>query len=136
MVLWYLELVDNEGTVETARLSSEGSESEDRRIDLVIKVTALQETKWFGKAVYRVGKSIVLTAGQETPQGCQPRHGGEGIAIVLTGHAIKFCMEGGRRTVEIVGFPDHQSYSWRRQQENQPYTHLFMLCTDLCRKQS
>ena len=29
-------LVDNEGTVETARLSSEKSRSEDRRIDLVI----------------------------------------------------------------------------------------------------
>ena len=48
-------LVDNEGTVKTARLSSEKSESEDRRIDLVIreldrydiKVAALQETKWF-----------------------------------------------------------------------------------------
>lgn len=30
-------LVDNEGTVETARVSSEKSESEDRRIDLVIE---------------------------------------------------------------------------------------------------
>ena len=29
-------LVDNEGTVETARLSSEMGESEDRRIELVI----------------------------------------------------------------------------------------------------
>ena len=40
---WYFgtwnvrSLVDNEGTVETARLSSEVSESEDRRIDLVIR---------------------------------------------------------------------------------------------------
>ena len=83
---WYFgtwsvrSLVDNEGTVKTARLSSEVSESEDRRIDLVIrelnrydiKVTALQKTKWFGNVVYRVGKSIVLTAGRKTPQGCQP----------------------------------------------------------------
>ena len=89
-------LVDNEGTVETVRLSSEVSESEDQRIDLVIrelnhydiKVTAFQETKWFGNAVYCFGKSIVLTAGQETRQGCQPRQRGEHVAIVLTGHVI------------------------------------------------
>ena len=74
---WYFgtwnvrSLVDSEGTVETAKLSSEKNESEDRRIDLVIrelnrydiKVAALQETKWFGNHVYHVGKSIVLTAG-------------------------------------------------------------------------
>ena len=41
---WYFgtrnvrSLVDNEGTVETARLSSEMGESEDRRIDLVGKI--------------------------------------------------------------------------------------------------
>ena len=40
---WYIgtwnvrSLVKNKGTVETARLSSEVSESEDRRIDLVIR---------------------------------------------------------------------------------------------------
>ena len=52
-------LVDNEGTVETVRLSSEKSTSEDRRIDLVIreldwyniKVAALQEIKWFGSHI-------------------------------------------------------------------------------------
>ena len=62
-------LVDNEGTVETARLSFEDSEPEDRRIDLVIrelnwyniKVAALQETKWLGNHVYHVGKSAILT---------------------------------------------------------------------------
>ena len=98
-------LVDNEGTVETVRLSSEVSESEDQRIDLVIrelnrydiKVTTLQETKWFGNAVYHVGKSIVLTAGRKTPQGCQPIHRGEGIAIVLTGHAITAWKAGGEQ---------------------------------------
>ena len=58
--MWNLRsLFDNEGTVETARVSSEVSESEDRRIDLFIrelnqyniKVAALQETKWFGNAL-------------------------------------------------------------------------------------
>ena len=57
--------------------------------------------------------------------GCQPRHRGEDVAIVLTGHAIN-CMEGGRRTVEIVGLPNDQSYFWRRLQEDQLFTHLFM----------
>ena len=55
---WYFgtwnvrSLVDNEGSVETARISSEVAEPEDRRIDFVvreldrynIKVVALQET--------------------------------------------------------------------------------------------
>lgn len=35
-----------------------------------------------------MGKSIVLTAGRKTPQGCQPRQRGEGVAIFLTGHAV------------------------------------------------
>ena len=77
-------------------MSSERSESEDRRIDLVItelniyniKVAALQETKWFGNHIYQVEKSILLTAGGETPQGCQTRQGCEGVAIVLAGHAV------------------------------------------------
>ena len=98
-------LVDNEGTVETARVSSEVSESEDQRIDLVIrelnryniKVAAFQKTKWFGNAVYHVGKSIVLTAGWETPQGCQPRQRGEGVAIVLTHHAVSTWKAGGEQ---------------------------------------
>lgn len=108
---WYFgtwnvrSLVDNEGTVETARLSPEMSEPEDRRIDIVIRelnrysinVAALQETKWFGKQVYRVGKSIVLAAGRETPQGDQPKHRGEGVAIVLTGHAVTAWKAGGKQ---------------------------------------
>ena len=108
---WYFgtwnvcSLVDNKGTVETARLSSERGESEDRRIDLVIgeldrysiKVAALQETMWFGSHVYHVGKSVVLTAGRETPQEHQPRQRGEGVAIVLTGHAITAWKAGGEQ---------------------------------------
>ena len=108
---WYLgtwnvqSLVDNEGSIETARLSSEPAEPEDRRIDLVIKelckynikVAALQETKWFGKAVYNVGESVVLAAGREVPQGDQPRLRGEGVAIVLTGNAIAEWRVGGEQ---------------------------------------
>lgn len=100
-------LVDNEGTVETVRLSSEKSTSEDRRIDLVfreldwynIKVAALQEIKWFGSHIYHVGKSVVLIAGRETPQEYQPRERGEGVAIVLTGHAITVWKASGKHGV-------------------------------------
>ena len=74
---WYFgtwnvrSLVDNEGSVETARISSKVAELEDRRIDLVlreldrydIKIAALQETKWFGRNIYGVDKSVVLSAG-------------------------------------------------------------------------
>lgn len=82
---WYLgtwnvrSLVDNEGSVETARISAEVAEPEDRRIDLVIreldryniKVAALQETRWFGGNIYHVGKGVVFSAGREVPQGNQ-----------------------------------------------------------------
>ena len=75
--VWYVgtwnirTFLDNEGSVETARQGRERVENEDRRLDLVlrelgryhIKIAALQETKWFADAEYRVGKSVVLTAG-------------------------------------------------------------------------
>ena len=69
---WYFgtrnerSLVDNEGTVETARRSFEVSESEDPRIDLVIgelnryvKVIVLQ-------VVWECSQSVVQNAGWET----------------------------------------------------------------------
>ena len=51
-------MVDIEGPVEIA--SSRGDREEDRKVDLImremrrynVKVTALQETKWFGSEVY------------------------------------------------------------------------------------
>ena len=106
-------LVDNKGT---ARLSSEKSKSEDRRIHLVIResnrynirVAAPQETKWFGSHVYHVGKSVVLTSGRVISQECQPR---QRVAIVLTGHAVTAW-----KAMEVVGFLNSQTYSWGRQQ--------------------
>ena len=70
------------GTINTARSRSDNCHSEDRKIDLVIRelnrynivVAALQETLWFGKHVYQVGESVVITAGRETPQEYQIRH--------------------------------------------------------------
>ena len=98
-------LVDTEGSIETARLRSKRLDSEDRKIDLVIrelnryniKIAALQETKWFGSHVYHIGKSTVLTAGRNLPQEGQPRTRGEGVAIVLTGHAITAWRAGGEQ---------------------------------------
>ena len=89
-------LLDTEGPIETARQRSEEKGAEDRRVDLVVreldrygvKIAALQETKWFGNAVYRVGDSVVLAAGRPTPEPDEPRQRGEGVAIVLIGLAI------------------------------------------------
>ena len=97
--------MDNEGSVETARISSEVSESEDRRIDLVIreldhyniKVAALQETKWFGSNIYSVGKSVVLSTGREVLQGNQHKQRGEGVAIVLSEEAVAAWKAGGEQ---------------------------------------
>ena len=77
--------------------------TEDRRIDLLarelikykIPVAALQETKWFGQAVYCVGKSVVITAGRPTPQPGQSKQRGEGVAVVLSGPAITTWKKGG-----------------------------------------
>ena len=72
-------LVDNESTVETARLSSEKSGSEDRRIDLVIReltsrsLLSKRPSGLGATCMYHVGKSIVLTAGLETPKEHQSR---------------------------------------------------------------
>ena len=95
-------LVDCEGPVETARQSAT-AEGEDRRIDLVIRelgryqvvAAGLQETKWFGNAMYKVGESVVLTAGRPTPQARQPRQRGEGVAIILSGPAVAAWKRGG-----------------------------------------
>ncbi len=77
---------------------------DERKIDQVVGelgrykvvVAALQETKWFGSEVYRVGDSIVLTAGREVPSGRGVRQRGEGVAIVLAGPAVHAWKSGGR----------------------------------------
>ena len=51
-------------------------------------MAALQETKWFGSEVYRVGSSVVLTAVRDVPEAGQPKHGGEGVAIVSSGISV------------------------------------------------
>ena len=89
-------LMDNEGPVQVAQQRSECRQlSQDRRSDLVVReldsyrvnIAALQETKWFGE-VYKVGGSVVITAGCPTPKEDLSKQRGEGVAIVLRGHAI------------------------------------------------
>ena len=41
-------------------------------------VAAVQETRWFGNEVYRVGNSVVLAAGRPVP----------GVVIILAGPAV------------------------------------------------
>lgn len=63
-------LLDTDGPIET-RQGTEVRRAEDRRVDLVVtelgrycvKVAALEETKWFSNAVYKVGESVDWTAG-------------------------------------------------------------------------
>ena len=100
-------LLDVEGSVETARQSAEVANSvrEERKIDLVIReldrygvtIGALQETKWFGIAKYKVGESLVLAAGRPVPTHGEPGQRGEGVAIVLSGPAVQAWRSGGEQ---------------------------------------
>ena len=98
-------LVDVEGSVQTARSGRKVIDAEDRRVDQVlhvlnnykIDVAALQETKWFGEEVYRVGESIVLPSGRKTPGPNEKKTRGEGVAIVLSGPAKRAWRGGGNQ---------------------------------------
>ena len=94
------------GPIENARQGSKLDHAEDRKIDQIVGelgryevvVADLQETKWFGNAVYRVGGSVVLTAGRPTPEAVGvPRQRGEGVALVFTGPAIAAWRAGGQK---------------------------------------
>ena len=84
-------MLDTEGSVGIARQGTDAWKVEDRKVDLVVrelgrygvKVAALQETKWFGRAVYRVGESVVLAADRPVPALGESCQRGEGVAIVL-----------------------------------------------------
>jgi hypothetical protein len=50
-----------------------------------VSVAALQETKLFGNAIYRIGRSVALTAGRDILKADSVRQRGEGVTIVLSG---------------------------------------------------
>ena len=51
-------------------------------------VAGLQETKWFGNEVYKVGESMVLSAGRDVPRERRNGQRGEGVAIIPSGPAV------------------------------------------------
>jgi len=90
-------LLDKEGSIETARCTTESVTVDERKIDQVIEelknydvyLAGLQETKWFGAEVYKVGDSAVLSSGRPVPTSGESRLRGEGVALVLRGPAIQ-----------------------------------------------
>ena len=60
-------------------------------------IGALQETKWFGIAKYKVGESFVLAAGRPVPTPGELGQRGEGVAIVLSGPAVQAWRSGGEQ---------------------------------------
>ena len=95
-----------EGSIETARQCMNSVQAEDRRVDLIvqeldrydiIRVVALQETKWYESAVYHVGSSVLLTAGRPTPASGEQIQQREGVTIVLSGPAIAAWRAAGER---------------------------------------
>ena len=93
-------LRDVEGPIETARQGDDMQVVDEWKIDQVVDelgryktdIAALQETKWYGEGVYRVGRSVVLAAGRPVPRAGAARQRGEGVAIVLSG--CSWCLEG------------------------------------------
>ena len=65
-----------------------------------MSVGALQETKWFGDAVYKVEGDVLLTAGQPTLADGVPIKRGEGVTLVLLHGDV--VANSGRRGVQGV----------------------------------
>ena len=79
---WYVAswnvrtLLDVEGSIETARGFGDVSVVDERKVVQVLSeldrygvvVVGLQETKWFGSKIYKVGKSVILSSGRDVPK--------------------------------------------------------------------
>ena len=101
-------LVNFSGPAGTAFVRQEFSEKnlsrkDDRRIDIVvdelrrlrIEVAGLQETLWFGRDIFSVADSMVLTSGKKLPGPDGEFRRGGGVAIVLRGRALSAWRSGG-----------------------------------------
>ena len=96
-------MVDTEGPIEVA--SQRNERGEDRKVDLVVSelarydvmIGALQETKWFGCATYKVSDSMVLTSGRRTPGDWECAQRKEGMALVFRGKALGAWRQGGQQ---------------------------------------
>ena len=77
----------------------------ERKVDQVVAelerynvdVAGVQEVKWFGCGVYRVAESVVIAAGRPVPSAGVVNRRGEGVAIVLSGQAMKAWSSSGSR---------------------------------------
>ena len=97
-------LLNFSGPVQTAYVAQRPRKTaDDRRIDVVvdelerldIEVAGLQETRWFGDALYHVGDAMVLSSGRPTPVDGENFRRGEGVAIVVRGRALVAWRAGG-----------------------------------------
>ncbi len=114
-------LLDAEGPVETARRGIDAWKAEDRRADLVVreldrynmKVVGLQETKWFGEAVYQVGESVVIGSGRPVLASEECGQRGEGVDIqawraagqqwkAWSPRQVSPCLQTGRRKADHI----------------------------------
>ena len=62
-----------------------------------MKVTVLQETRWFESEVCEVDESLLLTAERERPAVGDSVQRGEGVAIILSGPAIYAWKKAGKQ---------------------------------------
>ena len=53
--------------------------------------------RWYGSGVYHVGKAIVLASGRPVPPPGEPLQRGEGVALVLSGLAVRAWREAGEQ---------------------------------------
>ena len=94
-----------------------------------VKVAGLQETKWFGSAVYHVSGCVVLAAGRPVPTTEEALQRGEGVALVLMDAAVRAWREAGERwkmwSSRIVSA---QLKTGRRKKDYSPCS--LLLCTN------
>jgi len=97
-------LLDVHDPIETARCYDDVAIVQDeRKIDQVVNelstykidMAALQETRWFGEGIYKVGESFVLSSGRPVPVQGKARQQGEGVALVQSGPATIPWRDGG-----------------------------------------
>ena len=98
-------MVDTAGLVEVSSQTSNNQRGQTRKVDQIVfeltrygvSVGALQETKWFGDAVYEMNGNVLLSAGQPTPADGVPIQRGGGVALVLLGSALVAWRCGGKQ---------------------------------------
>ena len=101
-------MVDTDRPIEIA--SESAGRGEARMVDQVVHelgrygvvVGALQETKWFGREVYDVNDSVVLTSGRSTPAQGETIQRGGGVALVLRGLGLVAWRRGGKQWKEVL----------------------------------